>query len=154
MPRLRLLFLLFGPTLLLLLHTGCATGPVYREYAASAGSPAPGRGRVYIYRPSALPLLDLGSPVHLNDVLLEHWPLPRSFVVIDQPEGEVRVRIYSGEIAFFLKSGDIRYVQIEASMGFGSTSLHLKLVHPDQARSEIEGLRLVGEETGQADPFR
>jgi hypothetical protein len=117
-------------------------------------SPASGRGRVYIYRPSALPLLDMGHPVHVNDVLVEHWPRPRTFLVIDQPEGEVRVRIHSGEIAFSLKSGDTRYVKVGASYRLGGTSLYLELVHPDQARPEIEGLRLIGEETGQEDPFR
>ena len=140
--------------ILLLVQSGCATGPVYQEYAASAVPPTSGRGRVYIYRPSALPLGDTGIPVHVNDVLVEHWPPPRSFLVVDLPAGEVRVRIYSGEEVFSLWSGETRYVRISASMGYGATNLHLELVDAGLAGSELEGLRLVGEVTGGPDPFR
>jgi len=148
--RVRLLILL-GLNLLLFLCVGCASGPVYQDYASTIESPAPGRGRVYIYRPSALPLADVvGVVVHVNDAVLEHWPRPRTFVVLDQPEGEVRIRIYSGEVSFPLQSGETRYVKIRASHGLGATSLYLELVGPEQGRTEIEGLRLVGEETEPA----
>jgi hypothetical protein len=54
-----------------------------------------------------------------------------------------------------LESGETRYVRIAVSLGpFDSGRLYLELAEADVARSELEGLRLAGEVTGQADPFR
>jgi hypothetical protein len=49
-------------TAVALILSGCLTiGPPYEEHIASSGAPAPGKGRVYVYRPSLLPLFGLAG---------------------------------------------------------------------------------------------
>jgi hypothetical protein len=141
---------LYPGFLILLLSIGCVSGgPPYAEYAESASAPAPGMGRIYIYRPNALPLVWLAG-TRLNDVKIEGAVPPRSFFSIAQPDGAVRIRMFSGEeVSFPLVSGEIRYVRISVSHGlFTSGHMYPELVTSEVGRSEIQDLRLAAEVSG------
>lgn len=143
-PRLYLGFLV------LLLSIGCVSGgSPYAEYAETASAPAPGMGRIYIYRPNAFPLVGLPG-TRLNDVEIESLLPRRSFFSVAQPEGAVRIRMFSGEeVSFSLVSGDIRYVRSSVSHGlFTSGHMYPELVTSEVGRSEIQNLRLAAEVSG------
>lgn len=145
-----------GLLAVILSQSACtATGPVYAEHAAANPNPPPGMGRVYIYRPSALPIGNLYG-THINDVEIEEFLPPRSFFAINQPQGDVRIRTYGGEqILFSLGLGEMRYVRIAVSHGLlDSGHMYPELVGNQEGRAEIQGLRLAAEVSGHADPFR
>jgi hypothetical protein len=134
-------------TAVALILSGCLTiGPRYEEHIASSGAPAPGKGRVYVYRPGLLPLFGLGG-ISVNEVQLPVVLGARGFIVMDPPARDIQFRTYSGAYVYFvLKEGETRYIRIATSYGLlTSGRMYPELVEASTGRSEIEGLRLAAE---------
>ena len=138
----------FGFLLLILtLLAGCtASGPLYREVAATIPTVPADKGRIYFYRPDTM----LGAAV-TSDITLNGRVVGKSeragFFYVDEEPGKCTV-ITSTEVekqlTFTLDAGETKYVKTSVSMGFMVGRIQPELIANEQGEQDITELHYTG----------
>ena len=130
---------------LLLLLTGCASGPKYSEVSATIAPPSADLGRIYIYR-TALLGAAVQPEVKLNGEVVGR-AVPGGFFYLDRAPGSYEV-VTSTEVdrtlSFQLDKGQTRYVRLEISFGFFVGHVYPELVEADAGATEIKETSYTG----------
>src|SRR5262245_32674392 len=131
------------------LLSGCATsGPKFSEMGATMLAAKPDVGRIYFYR-TALIGAAVQPEVRLNGEKVGKV-VPNGFFYVDRPAGNYQVVTETEvekKLTFTLEPGQVRYVRLDISMGFGVGHVYGELVDEDKAKSEIAGTRYIGSAT-------
>ena len=140
---------LFTAVLLVLLLSGCATGPKYTEVVSTIPSLTPSQGRVYFYRPSAF-----GAAVQ-PDINLNGQKVgtakPHGFYFVDRAPGNYEVTAATEtekKLTFTLEPRQERYVRLKIQMGVFVGRIVPELVDKVEAEGELQGLSFI------ADPLK
>jgi hypothetical protein len=134
-------FILLIVPLLFIVLSGCATGPKYTEVESSFDALEPGKGRIFIYRPSSFGAA-IQPKVRLDGEVVGKAK-PHGFFFIDKAPGEYEI-VTSTEVerslSLTLDEGETRYVRLSVSMGFMVGHVYPELVEPSMALEEIQAL--------------
>jgi len=143
--NIRSLLFLF-PAIFLLL-TGCASGPSYTEAASGFDTLDPGKGRIYIYRPSALGAA-VQPKVRLNGEVVGK-AISHGFFFVDRAPGEYRIMTSTEvdrSLSVTLDKGDTRYVRLNISIGFLVGHVYPELVEASAGQKQIQELNYIGDQ--------
>ncbi len=131
--------------LFLAVFCGCATGPEYKEIRSEIEPIAPGKGRVYLYRPQ-LSFLYVGA-VRLNGEEIR-VPSAGGFVFVDKDPGEYEVVVdaVTDEAATFeLNAGEEIFIRITVDLGgYYLYSILPQVTDRDTAITEMQQLNYPG----------
>ena len=140
---------LFAAVVLVLLLSGCATGPKYTEVVSTIPALTPSQGRIYFYRPSAL-----GAAVQ-PDIKLNGQKVgtakPHGFYFVDRVPGDYEVTAATEtekKLTFTLEPHQERYVRLKIQMGVFVGRIVPELVDKAEAEDELRGLSFI------ADPLK
>ncbi len=139
--------LLFIFPAIFLLLTGCASGPSYTEAASSFDSLDPDKGRIYIYRPSAMGAA-IQPKVKLNGDVVGK-AVSHGFFFVDRAPGEYQIMTSTEvdrSLSVTLEKGDTRYVRLNTSFGFVVGHVYPELVEPGEGQKEILELNYIGDQ--------
>jgi hypothetical protein len=133
-----------------LLAAGCASGPQYKDVAASIPTLAPDHGRIYFFRSDNFGGAAVQPEIRLNDQVVGR-SVPGGFFYVDEAPGEYTVSTSTEvkrQIKFTLRAGDTKYVRTSISMGFLVGHVAPTLDDPETAPKEIEALKYTGAKIG------
>ena len=126
---------------------GCvASGPLYKDVAASIPPMPAGKGRIYFYRPDTMLGAAVTADIRLNGRvagLSERGSFffvdakPDSYTVATSTEVERR-------LTFTLAAGETRYVKTSVSFGALVGRINPELVNADVGKSDILELHYTG----------
>lgn len=131
-------------TFVLLLLTGCASGPAYKAVSASFPAVAAGSGRIYFYRTSVLGAA-VQPEVKLNGVVVGR-AVPDGFFFVDRPPGNYIVSTTTElkkTLSFHLDAGQTRYVRLDIAMGLFVGHVYPELVNPPKALHQLVGTKWI-----------
>lgn len=135
--------------LLVVLVSGCATGPKYTEVVSTIPSLTQSQGRIYFYRPSAL-----GAAVQ-PDISLNEQKVgtakPHGFYFVDRAPDNYEVAAATEtekKLTFTLEPRQERYVRLKIQMGLFVGRIVPELVDKAEAEGELKELSFV------ADPLK
>ncbi|WP_311767782.1 DUF2846 domain-containing protein [Burkholderia sp. Bp8963] len=129
-----------------MLLAACATGPTYRDIAASIPTLDASHGRIYFLRSASVFGAAIQPEIRINRQVVGHSQ-PGGFFYVDEAPGTYTVTTSTEverEITFDLAAGQTRYVR--TAVGFGVLVGHVtpSLVWPDSAQAEIQTLSYTG----------
>ena len=137
---------LFTAVLLVLLLSGCASGPKYAEVVLTIPSLTPSQGRIYFYRPSAF-----GAAVQ-PDINLNGQKVgtakPHGFYFVDRAPGNYEVTAATEtekKLTFTLEPGQARFVRLKIQMGVFVGRIVPELVDKAEAEGELKELSFIAE---------
>jgi len=129
-----------------LLMMSCATtGPKHSEMADSIPSLSSDKGRIYIYRITAMGYA-VQPPVILDGKVVGK-AVPMGFTYVDCSPGIHRIATSTEverELNFHIDEGQTRYVRLNISMGFFVGHVYPNLIEPEDAVSEIGKCHYIG----------
>ena len=131
--------------------TGCASGPTYDEIKSTIPPVAADRGRVYFYRTQVLGAA-VQPDIHLNSEVVGSSK-PQGFFFVDRAPGDYEASCTTEverKLSFVLAAGEERFVESSVTMGLLVGHGVLKLVDPEQARSDLGPLHFTGTLDGRA----
>jgi hypothetical protein len=134
---------------MLLLGTGCATGPKYAEVVSTLPPLDPSQGRIYFYRPSALGAA-VQPDIKLNGVKVG-TAKPHGFYFVDRAPGDYEVSAATEtekKLTFTLEAAQERFVRLKIQLGVLVGRIVPELVDRTEADGEIKDLSLI------ADPLK
>ena len=140
---------LFAAVPLMLLLTGCATGPKYTEVVSTLPSLTPSEGRIYFYRPSALGAA-VQPEIKLNGQKVG-TAKPHGFYFVDRAPGDYEVTAATEtekKLTFTLEPRQERYVRLKIQMGLFVGRIVPELVDKAEAEGDLAGLSFI------ADPLK
>lgn len=127
------------PLLVIILSTGCASGPVYDKVISTFPEISPDTGRIYIFRPSAMGYA-IQPDVKLNGEVIGEAD-PQGFFYVDRPAGSYEV-VTSTEVdrtlSFTLEKNQTRYVRLRVAMGFFVGHVYPELVEEQEALEDLK----------------
>ncbi|RKP48116.1 DUF2846 domain-containing protein [Trinickia fusca] len=132
-----------------LLAAGCASGPQYKDVAASIPTLAADHGRIYFFRESAFGGGMIQPEIKLNDQVVGR-SIPGGFFYVDETPGDYTVSTSTEvkrEVKFSLHAGDTKYVRTSVSMGLLVGHITPTLDDPETAPKEVEKLKYTGAQT-------
>jgi len=131
----------------LLVLTGCAaTGPLYKDVAASIPPVPAGKGRIFFYRSDTIFGAAMTSDIRLNDKVVGRSERG-SFFYVDTMPGNYAVATSTEverRLTFTLATGKTRYVKTTVSMGALVGRINPELVNADVGKSDIQELHYTG----------
>jgi Protein of unknown function (DUF2846) len=129
----------------LLTLQACASGPLFNDVAATRQGPAPGLGRIYVYRTTTTGAA-IQPSVMLNDQKIGE-AVPLGFFFADRPAGDYIVSATT-EVertqSLTLEAGQTDYVRLDISIGFFAGHISPTLVEPEVGAKEIATLHYTG----------
>lgn len=134
---------------MLLLGTGCATGPKYGEVVSTLPALDPSQGRIYFYRPSAFGAA-VQPDIKLNGVKVG-TAKPHGFYFVDRAPGDYEVSAATEtekKLTFTLEAAQERFVRLKIQLGVLVGRIVPELVDRAEADGEIKDLSLI------ADPLK
>jgi hypothetical protein len=129
-----------------LLIAGCATGPQYKDVAASIPTLASDQGRVYFFRPDSFGGAMIQPEIKLNEHVVGH-SVPGGFFYVDEAPGEYTVSTsteVTRSVDFTLRAGETKYVRTSVTMGILVGHITPSLDDPETAPKQIEVLKYTG----------
>jgi hypothetical protein len=129
-----------------LLVAGCASGPQYKEVAASIPTLSADQGRIYFIRSSSMEGAMLQPEIKLNSEVVGHSQVG-GFFFVDKPAGQYTVSIKTEvekTVSFALTAGQTRYVRSSVSMGFLVGHVAPMLEDSEEASEEVKDLKYTG----------
>ena len=134
-------------TLLVLLSiSGCASDPMFDEFARSMPPVPADDGRIYIYR-----ITTVGDVIRPS-VRIDGEPvartIPNGFFYVDLPAGEYEIsaaRNTENVLPVRLETGDEKYVRLDVTIGIASWLITPMLVSADVANKEMKNTAYTGE---------
>lgn len=134
----------FGSVLLVVLATGCASGPKFADVASSIAPVPSKQGRIYFYRSGTLGAA-IQPEVRLNGSVVGKAE-PNGVFYVDRAPGNMEV-ITGSEIdrklTFTLGAGETRYVKLGVGFGVLVWRVIPELVDEPRAKSEIADLAFI-----------
>jgi len=124
---------------------GCATGPKFSEISASFATVSPDKGRIYIYRNSALGAA-IQPEVRVNDEITGK-AVANGFYYIDRAPGNYKIKTSTEverQLSLVLEKGQTRYVRLNVSMGFFVGHVYPELVENSIGEKEIQQCSYTG----------
>ncbi|WP_376692387.1 DUF2846 domain-containing protein [Wenzhouxiangella sp. EGI_FJ10409] len=132
--------------ILVVLVSGCASGPSFRDYESSIPPLSEDAGRIYMYRTAVV-----GAAVQPK-VRVDGEPVgkatPQGFFFVDLPPGDYEISASTEakrSLTLTLDQREIRYVRLEMKMGFMAGHVKPVLVDDSIGREEILGTKYTGE---------
>lgn len=129
-----------------LLLAACASGPTYRDVAASIPTLDGHLGRLYFLRSASILGAAIQPVIQLNGQIVGR-STPGGFFYVDEPPGTYTVITATEverEITFDLAAGQTRYVRTAAGLGVLVGHVTPSLVWPETAEAEIQSLHYTG----------
>lgn len=129
-----------------LLVAGCATGPQYKDVAASIPTLAADHGRVYFFRSESFGGAMIQPEIKLNEQVVGR-SVSGGFFYVDEPPGSYTVSTkteVTRSVDFTLHAGETKYVRTSISMGVLVGHITPSLDDPETAPKEIESLKYTG----------
>jgi hypothetical protein len=129
---------------MLLLGTGCATGPKYAEVVSTLPALGPSQGQIYFYRPSAFGAA-VQPDIKLNGVKVG-TAKPHGFYFVDRAPGDYEVSAATEtekKLTFTLEAAQERFVRLKIQLGVLVGRIVPELVDRAEADGEIKGLSLI-----------
>jgi hypothetical protein len=129
-----------------LLVAGCASGPQYREMAASIPTLASDQGRVYFFRESSIFGATLQPDIKLNGQVVGR-STPGGFFYVDEPAGDYTAATRTEverTVSFSLHAGETRYVRTTVGMGILIGHVTPTLEDGESATKTIADLKYTG----------
>jgi hypothetical protein len=126
--------------------TACATGPKFSEMSSTIGQIKPDKGRVYIYRKTALGAA-IQPKVKLNGKEIGK-AVPKGFFYVDLAPGQYVIETSTEvdrRLSFELEKGQTKYVRLNISMGFFAGHVYPELVESSVGEKEIQDCGYIGE---------
>ena len=130
----------------MVLTAGCASGPPFKEYMASATPPAADQGRIYFYRTSTAGAA-VQPQVMLNDESVGK-AVPGGFFYVDRDAGDYTVSASTEakrSLDMSLAEQEEKYVRLEVKMGFMVGHIKPVLVDQSVGKEEIVTTKHAGE---------
>ena len=124
---------------------GCASGPQFDKAEGTIAPLAAGKGRVFIYRSSAVGGL-IQPDVKLNGVVVGS-ATPHGVFYVDKDPGNISIVIgteVEKTLTFTLGAGEVRYVKCGVNMGILAARIIPELVDPADAKKEMSDLAFTG----------
>jgi hypothetical protein len=134
-------FLLSG--VVALMAAGCASGPGYKEMAASIPTVSADHGRIYFFRSNLMIGAAIQPQIKLNGESVGQSK-PGGFFYLDEPAGQYTVSTETETektVSFVLDAGETKYVRTSASLGVLVYRIVPSLEDSDTAMKDIEGLK-------------
>lgn len=134
-----------GTIVVMLLLTACASGPKFNTVESQLSAPAPGKARIFFYRPSALGGA-IQPEVRLNGTVVGKAE-PHGVFFADADPGNVEVITGSEvdrKLTFTVAPGETRYVKLAVGLGVIVYRIYPELVDTEQARKDIAELSFTG----------
>lgn len=131
---------------LLVLVTGCASGPTYKEYTDKLAVKPTDEARLYIYRPSAFGAA-IRPQIRINGESVGK-AVANGFLIVDRPAGEYEIATTTEakrSLTLSLEKGDEKYVRLEMKMGLFAGHVKPVLVDSAVGMEEIASTKHVGE---------
>jgi hypothetical protein len=129
-----------------LILSSCASGPKYAMVASTLSPPAPSKGRIYFYRPSAM-----GAAVQ-PDIKLNGEKVgtakPHGFYFVDRDPGNYEVTATTEtekKLTFVLEAGQVRHVRLKIQMGIMVGRIVPELVDRAEAEEELKDLSYIAQ---------
>jgi hypothetical protein len=130
---------------LMIFLAGCATsGKTFSETSATFSAPAPGNGRIYLYR-TAIFGAAIQPSVTVNDVVVGS-AVARGFFYVDRPAGDYRISAsteVTRTLSLSLAQGQVRYVRLAMGLGFFVGHVIPELVEDSEAIPQIGSCHLI-----------
>ncbi len=137
---------LFAVGLLSLLAACAATGPLYKEVAASIPPVPANKARIYFYRPDTMFGAAITSDITLNGRVVGRSERG-SFFYVDETPGKCLVSTSTEvekQLTFTAAAGETRYVRTSVSFGVLVGRINAELVNTETGKSEIVELHHTG----------
>jgi hypothetical protein len=138
--------LLLGLSMLSLL-SGCASGPTYKDMHSGLAMPAPGNGRIFVYRSNS----PLGMAIQPEVKLDENWVMghaqPGGFFYADCPVGSHTLSCTTEtecKATVPVAPGAASFVRLEPQIGLVVGHIQPVAVDPTQGEKEIQGYHYIG----------
>lgn len=126
---------------------GCAaSGPLYRDVAASIPPVPAGKGRIYFYRPDTMLGAAVTAEIRLNDRVVGRSERG-SFFFVDSNPGNYSVATSTEverRLTFTLAAGETRYVKTSISFGALVGRINPELSGAAVGKSDIMELHYTG----------
>lgn len=126
---------------LLVLVSGCASGPGFKSVSASFPPVAAGSARIFFYRNANLGAGAAVRPdVNLNGEKIGN-AIPGGFFYVDRPPGDYQVTTTTElkkSLTFHVDAGQVRYVRLGLSPGLMVAHISPELIEAQKAQPEIE----------------
>ncbi|MGF6773582.1 hypothetical protein P3T18_006096 [Paraburkholderia sp. GAS199] len=132
--------------------SGCASGPQYKDVAASIPTLKEAQGRIYFYRANSMFGAALQPHVYVNDQPVGKSQ-PGGFFYVDEPAGDyvVSTRTETKKtVSFHLDAGETKYVKTSVGFGLLVGRIIPTLESTDDATRDIVDLHYIGEPTTAA----
>ena len=138
---------IIGIGVTLVVVSGCAaTGPLYKDVAASF-PPAPSdKGRIFFFRPDTMFGAAITADIRLNNRVVG-LSERGSFFYVDEKPGKCTVATSTEvekQLTFTLDRGETRYVKTSVSFGALVGRINPELVSPTEAKAELVELHYTG----------
>lgn len=137
------LLLTFPVVVAILFLSACASGPKYKEYAASLPKPKKGESRVWFYR-TAVVGAAVQPAVYLNGQKVG-TAKPKGYFYTDRPAGTYEVKCtteWTHKCQFSLAPDSEKFVKLNMGMGFFVGHVIPREESPIKALDEIQDLHL------------
>ena len=125
----------------LVVVSGCATGPKFKSASASFPTVPPGSARIFFYRNLNGGFGGALQPaVNLNGQKIGN-AVPGGFFLVDRPPCDYEVTTATEvkkTLTFHLDAGEVRYVRLGMGLGLVVGHIFPELVEDQKAQAEIE----------------
>jgi len=131
---------------LVVLISGCASGPKYTTVHSSIPALEFGKGRIYFYRSANMFGAGIQPTVILNSEEVGD-ATPGGFFFVDREPGDYEVVLTTEvekELTFQLDEGEEQYVRMTVGLGAIVYRVYPELVEEDRALEEMKGLSYTG----------
>ncbi len=131
--------------IVVLLATGCASGPAYKDYADQIQSVSSDMGRVYFYRSTSMGAA-VQPKIRMNDEVVG-TAVPKGFFFADKPAGDYEISAKTEakrSLKLKLEAGEEKYVRLEMKMGFMVGHVKPVLVDSEVGKKEIKKTKYIG----------
>ncbi|MBF0309001.1 MAG: DUF2846 domain-containing protein [Magnetococcales bacterium] len=130
---------------ILLVLSGCASGPKYTEMLSRIPELSQDNGRIYLYRSTTFGAA-LQPTIKINNNIVGE-SIARGFVYVDRPAGTYLVETSTeddGRISVNLEKGRTKYVRLGVGFGLLVGRVYPELVDEKLGASEIMDLSYTG----------
>jgi hypothetical protein len=141
-----LLRVLLTGTFVALVASGCASGPQYKDVAASIPTLNKSQGRIYFYRSDSMFGAAIQPSINLNGSLVG-LSKPGGFFFVDEPAGQYVVSTTTETektVSFSLDAGETKYVKTRVGLGLLVGRIIPSLESSDDAQRDLDGLHYTG----------
>lgn len=141
-----LLRVLLTGSFVALVASGCASGPQYKDVAASIPTLNKSQGRIYFYRSNSMIGAALQPNINLNGSLVGQSK-PGGFFFVDEPAGQYVVSTTTETektVSFNLDAGETKYVKTHVGLGLLVGRIIPSLESSDDAEKDLDGLHYIG----------